>query len=61
MKGLSNLQKDFIASHIRSQLATMEHLLINIENTEEPEYGYAIESLKRIEVNLRQLRSFLVN
>ena len=57
---ISPIKKDFIASHIRSQLATLEYVLASIENVEEQEYDHIVESLKRIENNLRQLRSFLV-
>ena len=58
---ISQIQKDFIASHIRSQLATLEYVLANIENAEDPEYGHAVKSLKKVEISLRQLRSFLTN
>lgn len=64
MVGISGLHKDFIASHIRSQLTTLNGVLECIESSglsNEKENGYVDESLKRVEKNIRRLRRIYVN
>ncbi|MFA7677629.1 MAG: hypothetical protein WCY34_05600 [Candidatus Omnitrophota bacterium] len=58
---MSNLKKDFIASHLRSQLTTLQKVLEDVQNSYNPESEYAIESLKRVELSIRKLRFFLNN
>ncbi len=57
------LSKDFLAAHVRSQLDTLKDVLSNIENSEKMDVkdDYVIESLQRVEANLRSLRKFLRN
>ena len=52
--GISTIRKDFIASHLRSQIERLRNLLGNIE--EDYETNYTINSLKEIENSLRQIR-----
>jgi hypothetical protein len=58
---MSSLQKDFVASHLHSQLITLQQLLDDIESSEDSGYDYALESLRRVETDLRKLRAFLTN
>jgi hypothetical protein len=61
MKKLSELQKDFVASHLRSQVLTLTSLLESIENEGYREQGFALESLQRVETGLHRLRDYLSN
>jgi hypothetical protein len=56
MRMLSSLRKDYIASHLRSQLNTLLSVLQTIEDSELIEDDYTDESLKRVEINIRRLR-----
>ena len=58
---LSTLSKDYISSYLRYQLSNLETVLKNIEGEAEIDNAYVDESLKRVEVNLRQLRKFIDN
>ena len=61
MYKVSCLSKDFLAAHLRFQLDALKSILSNIESSEDRalEDSYVIESLQRVEVNLRGLRKFL--
>ena len=56
---VSSLAKDYIASNIRSQLITLQGVLMNIEAQAEFDNDYAVESLKRMEINLGNIRRYL--
>jgi hypothetical protein len=56
MKGLSTLRRDYIASHLRYQLATLRSVIDDIENSNRVEESYVDESLKRVAANLSRLR-----
>ena len=56
MEKMSGLRKDFIASHLRNQLATIKAVLDTIESSDRVEGDYCDESLKRVATNVRQLR-----
>ena len=58
---ITSLEKDFMASHLRYQLITLQKLLEDIQNTDRTEFDYTIESLKRVESSIRKLRNFLNN
>jgi hypothetical protein len=57
---ISSLKKDFIASHLRSQLTTLQQVLDDIQSSGS-EFDYTLESLKRVESSIRKLRNFLNN
>jgi len=59
VKTLSGWHRDFFASFLRSQLATLQNVLAEIENSEKLEGGYVEESLKRIEKELHRFRKKL--
>ena len=59
MEDMSTLHKDYLASGLRSQVGTLCQLLDSIENKHDAEYGYALESLRRVESDLRKIRNFL--
>ena len=61
VKVMSAIRKDFIATHLRSQLNSLRNILDNIEEENKVDCDYARESLKDIEVKLRQLRKLCVN
>lgn len=56
MQAMSTIRKDFVASHIRSQLDRLRVILNNIEDDGLVNCGYAQESIREIETNLRQIR-----
>lgn len=56
MQTMSSVRRDFLASNIRSQLAKLRGVLDNIEEEEYLDFSYADESLKQIEITLRNLR-----
>jgi hypothetical protein len=61
MQGMSAIRKDFIASHLRSQVNGLQNILDNIEEENKVDCSYAHESLKDIEIKLRQLRKLCAN
>lgn len=61
MQTMSSIRRDFIASHLRSQLSTLRNILNNLEERNDFDCGYANESLKNIEASLRQIRQLCVN
>ncbi len=58
---MGEARKDFAASNLSSQLDILESLLNTFENPSKSEKKYVIESLKRVEGGLKNLRSFLNN
>jgi len=58
---MSAVRKDFIASYLRFQLNSLRNILDNIEEENKVDCDYARESIKDIEVKLRQLRKLCVN
>jgi len=61
MYTISNMRRDFIASHLRSQISRLSSILTNIEENDRIDCDYANESLKEIETHLRQVRKLCVN
>ena len=49
-------ERIFVASHLRSQLMRLQHVLDVIEEENKVECDFAHESLKEIESNLRSIR-----
>ncbi len=60
-KIISDWQRDFFVSFLRSQLATLQNVLAEIENSEKLEGGYVEESLKRVEKELHRFRKLYRN
>jgi len=56
MQGISSMRRDFLASNLRSQIMRLRNVLKNIEDDAAGDCEYTHESLKEIEVNLRQIR-----
>ena len=56
MNKISGLCKDFIVTHIRSQMNILENVISNIEGSCNLEDEYIDESLKKVETNIKQLR-----
>ena len=56
MQTMSNIRRDFVATHLRSQINSLGKILEHIEKEKDFEFDYADESLKGVENNLRQLR-----
>ena len=56
MQAMSTIRRDFVASNLRSQLSRLRNVLESIEEEEHMDYGYADESLKQIEMTLRDIR-----
>ena len=61
VKVMSSLQKDFVASFLRSQLINLKEVLEAIENSGRLEGSYVEESLNRVEKELRQVRKVYMN
>jgi hypothetical protein len=55
MSNMSNMRRDFVSSNLRSQLSRLHAVLSNIEE-EQVDSDYTYETLKEIEINLRQIR-----
>ncbi len=61
MQGVSSLNQDYVASYLRCQIATLTNLLENIEFDRYQDIGYFVESIRRVEIDLKRVRSFLEN
>jgi hypothetical protein len=61
MPTISSLNQDYVVSYLRCQVTTLGDLLAAIERGIHPEYRYLIESIRRVEVDLRRLRNFIEN
>ncbi|MCK4917350.1 MAG: hypothetical protein KAS51_03970 [Candidatus Omnitrophica bacterium] len=61
VKMMSSLQKDFVASFLRSQLVSLRGVLETIENSGRIEGSYVKEFLNRVEKELRQARKLYLN
>jgi len=59
MNTMSAIRKDFLASNLRSQLGRLSSILDNIEE-ESFDGECASDSLKEVELNLRQIRKLCV-
>jgi hypothetical protein len=58
---MSSLRKDYVASYLRSQMDTLKAVLEAMEDSNSIEDNYANESLKRVEINIKNLRKSLKN
>ena len=56
LQAMSNIRRDFVASHLRSQINRLRGILNNIEEEEEINCDYARESLRDAESALRHIR-----
>ena len=56
VKQMSTLKKDYLASCLRSQLATLQSILTNIEDSNECDEVYVKGSLRRLERELHRLQ-----
>lgn len=56
LKTMSSIRRDFVASHLRSQINRLRSILNNIEAEEGVDCDYASESLREIETTLRNIR-----
>jgi len=61
IQSMSTVRKDFVVSHIRSQLQSLRLLLGAMESGEGVDCGYTNASLKQVELNLRQIRKLCEN
>lgn len=56
MQTMMNQRKDFIASHLRSQIEALRTVLESIERENLANSDYIDKSLKNVEKNLRRIR-----
>ncbi len=61
MNCMSSICQDFVASNLRSQVNRLNAVLNNIEDHGSIDCDYTHESLKDIEIKLRQIRKLCVN
>ncbi|MDD3345688.1 MAG: hypothetical protein PHO34_04605 [Candidatus Omnitrophica bacterium] len=61
MNTMSPIRKDFLASHLRSQLDRLTGILNNIEEEVLVDAEYTSDSLKQVELNLRQIRKLCLS
>jgi hypothetical protein len=61
MNAMSSMRRDFVATHLRSQVSRLNNILDNIEEENKVDCDHAYESLKEIETNLRQIRKLCGN
>ena len=60
MNTMSPIRKDFLASNLRAQLGRLSSILSNIEEERLIDGECASDSLKEVELNLRQIRKLCV-
>ncbi len=60
MNTMSPIRKDFLASNLRDQLGRLSSILNNIEEERVIDGECASNSLKEVELNLRQIRKLCV-
>ncbi|HAZ09550.1 MAG: hypothetical protein A2047_01270 [Omnitrophica bacterium GWA2_41_15] len=60
-QAMSMDERIFVASHLRSQLTRLQHVLDVVEEKNEVECDFTHESIKEIEIKLRQLRKLCAN
>ncbi len=60
MSTLSPIRRDFLASHLRSQLGRLSGILNNIEEDRLIDYDCARDSLKEVESGIRQIRKLFI-
>ena len=58
---ISSMKRDFLASHLRSQIFTLQSVLKVIENDEEVNEMGTNEDLRKVEGVLRNLRKLNAN
>ncbi len=61
MQAMSAIRRDFLASHLRSQINRLCSILSTIEEEKGVDCDYTTESLKEIETNLRQIRKLCMD
>ncbi len=61
MNTMSPIRKDFLASNLRNQLSRLSRILSNIEEERMLDGECAGDSLKEVELNLRQIRKLCMN
>jgi len=61
MNTMSPIRKDFLASNLRNQLGRLSNILNNIEEERLIDAECAGNSLKEVELNLRQIRKLCMN
>ena len=61
IKTISGWHSDFFASFLRSQLATLQNVLAEMENSDRLVGDYVEESLKRVEKELHRFRKLYRN
>ncbi len=60
METILNMRKEFIISNLRSQITNLLSVLKNLEDAEKIEGEYTNETLKKVELDLRQIRKLCV-
>ncbi len=58
MTGLLSMEKDFLASSLRALIDRLKNVLSAIEEGESIENEFTNNSLKSVEIQLRQIRKF---
>ena len=61
MNTMSPIRKDFLASKQRNQLGRLSNILNNIEEERLIDSECASDSLKEVELNLRQIRKLCMS
>jgi len=61
VQAMSMDERIFVASHLRSQICRLQHVLDVIEEENKVECGFAHKSLKEVEINLRNIRKLCEN
>lgn len=61
MNIISPIRKDFLASNLRNQLGRLSSILNNIEEERLLDGECASDSLREVELNLRQIRKLCMN
>ena len=61
MQTMSTVKKDFVASHLRSQINRLWSVLSTMESENRLDHDFTNESLKEVEGSLKQIRKICNN
>ena len=58
---MSSLERDYISSNLRYQVSKLQYVLEDLENEDldAQRYEYTVDSIKKVEINLHNIRNFL--
>jgi hypothetical protein len=61
MQTMSTIRREFVATHIRSQINQLRRILTNIEEENTVDGAFTQDVLREIEAHLRQIRKLCID